>query len=204
MKILLTAFDPFGGESINPAQEVAAALPERIGGAEIVKLWIPTVFDKAAEMTARAMDELRPDAVVSLGQAGGRKAVTPERIAINLMDARIPDNAGFQPVDQPVVPGGPAAYFATLPVRRMAEAIEKAGLPAQISNTAGTYVCNCLLYTLLHTAAVEYPGMPGGFIHVPYALEQLPGKPKGTPGLALQQIAQGLSCAIEAIAEAWT
>ena len=86
----------------------------------------------------------------------------------------------------------------------MTETIEKAGLPAQISNTAGTYVCNCLLYTLLHTAAVEYPGMPGGFIHVPYALEQLPGKPEGTPGLALQQITQGLSCAIEAIAEAWS
>ena len=119
--------------------------------------------------------------------ASGRPAAgqpsRPERVAINLMDARIPDNAGFQPVDQPVVPGGPAAYFATLPVRRMAEAIEKAGLPAQISNTAGTYVCNCLLYTLLHTAAVEYPGMPGGFIHVPYALEQLPGKPEGTLAL---------------------
>lgn len=141
--------------------------------------------------------------MLCVGQAGGRAAITPERVAINLMDARIPDNAGFQPVDQPVVPGGPDAYFATLPVRRMAETIEKAGIPAQISNTAGTYVCNCLLYTLLHTAAVEYPGMPGGFIHVPYALEQLPGKPEGTPGLALQQIAQGLSCAIEAIAEAW-
>ena len=142
--------------------------------------------------------------MLCVGQAGGRAAITPERVAINLMDARIPDNAGFRPVDQPVVPGGPAAYFATLPVRRMAETIEKAGLPAQISNTAGTYVCNCLLYTLLHTAAVEYPGMPGGFIHVPYALEQLPGKPEGIPGLALQQITRGLSCAIEAIAEAWT
>ena len=168
-KLLITGFDPFGGESVNPAYEAVRLLPDVVAGIKLCKLEAP-----------------------------------PERVAINLMDARIPDNAGFQPVDQPVVPGGPAAYFATLPVRRMAETIEKAGLPAQISNTAGTYVCNCLLYTLLHTAAVEYPGMPGGFIHVPYALEQLPGKPEGTPGLALQQIARGLSCAIEAIAEVWS
>ena len=204
MKMLVTGFTPFGGEQINPSWEAARRLPDRIGGAELIKHEIPTEFDASGAALHKLLTELRPDAVLCVGQAGGRAAITPERVAINLMDARIPDNAGFQPVDQPVVPGGPAAYFATLPVRRMAEAIEKAGLPAQISNTAGTYVCNCLLYTLLHTAAVEYPGMPGGFIHVPYALEQLPGKPEGTPGLALQQIARGLSCAIEAIAEAWT
>ena len=129
---------------------------------------MPTEFVRSGAVRRDALAAERPDAVLCVGQAGGRAAITPERVAINLMDARIPDNAGFQPVDQPVVPGGPDAYFATLPVRRMAETIEKAGIPAQISNTAGTYVCNCLLYTLLHTAAVEYPGMPGGFIHVPY------------------------------------
>ena len=129
MKILLTAFDPFGGESINPAQEVAAALPERIGGAEIVKLWIPTVFGKASEMITRAMDELRPDAVISLGQAGGRKAVTPERIAINWMDARIPDNAGHQPKEQFIEAGGPDGCFSTLPVEVMVAAIREIGLP---------------------------------------------------------------------------
>ena len=204
MKILLTGFDPFGGETVNPAFEAVKLLPDTIAGAEIVKQEVPTEFIRAGEVLEAAIQANQPDVVICIGQAGGRSAITPEKVAINLMDARIPDNAGFQPVDQPVVPGGPAAYFATLPVRRMAEAIEKAGLPAQISNTAGTYVCNCLLYTLLHTAAVEYPGMPGGFIHVPYALEQLPGKPEGTPGLALQQIARGLSCAIEAIAEAWS
>ena len=191
-KLLITGFDPFGGEPVNPAYEAVRLLPDVVAGIKLCKLEVPTEFVRSGAVLRNAL------------AAGGRAAITPERVAINLMDARIPDNAGFQPVDQPVVPGGPAAYFATLPVRRMAEAIEKAGLPAQISNTAGTYVCNCLLYTLLHTAAVEYPGMPGGFIHVPYALEQLPGKPEGTPGLALQQIAQGLSCAIEAIAEAWT
>lgn len=203
-KLLITGFDPFGGESVNPAYEAVRLLPDVIAEIELCKLEVPTEFVCSGAILRDALAAERPDAVLCVGQAGGRAAITPERVAINLMDARIPDNAGFQPVDQPVVPGGPAAYFATLPVRRMAEAIEKAGLPAQISNTAGTYVCNCLLYTLLHTAAVEYPGMPGGFIHVPYALEQLPGKPEGTPGLALQQIARGLSCAIEAIAEAWT
>ena len=179
-------------------------LPDVVAEIKLCKLEVPTEFVRSGAVLRDALAAERPDAVLCVGQAGGRAAITPERVAINLMNARIPDNAGFQPVDQPVVPGGPAAYFATLPVRRMAEAIEKAGIPAQISNTAGTYVCNCLLYTLLHTAAVEYPGMPGGFIHVPYALEQLPGKPEGTPGLALQQITRGLSCAIEAIAEAWT
>ena len=191
-KLLITGFDPFGGELVNPAYEAVRLLPDVVAGIKLCKLEVPTEFVRSGAILRDAL------------AAGGRAAITPERVAINLMDARIPDNAGFQPVDQPVVPGGPAAYFATLPVRRMVEAIEKAGLPAQISNTAGTYVCNCLLYTLLHTAAVEYPGMPGGFIHVPYALEQLPGKPEGTHGLALQQIARGLSCAIEAIAEAWS
>ena len=193
MKILLTAFDPFGGESINPAQEVAAALPERIGGAEIVKLWIPTVFDKAAEMTARAMDELRPDAVVSLGQAGGRKAVTPERIAINWMDARIPDNAGQQPVDAPIVPSGPAAYFATVPVKDMVRAIQEAGVPSELSNSAGTYVCNHLLYCVLHHAG---PGVRAGFIHVPCIPEQTAGTDR--PSLPLAQLVAALEAAVAA------
>ena len=205
-KLLITGFDPFGGESVNPAYEAVRLLPDVVAGIKLCKLEVPTEFVRSGAVLRDALAAERPDAVLCVGQAGGRAAITPERVAINLMDARIPDNAGFQPVDgDPFRREGCAgASFATLPVRRMAEAIEKAGLPAQISNTAGTYVCNCLLYTLLHTAAVEYPGMPGGFIHVPYALEQLPGKPEGTPGLALQQIARGLSCAIEAIAEAWT
>ena len=170
-KLLITGFDPFGGEPVNPAYEAVRLLPDVVAGIKLCKLEVPTEFVRSGAVLRDALAAERPDAVLCVGQAGGRAAITPERVAINLMDARIPDNAGFQPVDQPVVPGGPDAYFATLPVRRMAETIEKAGIPAQISNTAGTYVCNCLLYTLLHTAAVEYPGMPGGFIHVPYALE---------------------------------
>ena len=117
------------------------------------------------------------------------------------MDARIPDNAGYQPIDMPVVPDGPAAYFSTLPIKAIVTRIQSAGLPSAVSNTAGTYVCNSLLYTLLHTAALEYPGLRGGFLHVPYAMEQLSGKPDGTFGMPLPDIARALTCAVEAIAE---
>ena len=201
-KLLLTGFEPFGGESVNPSWEtVSRAAAE---GFEVRKVCLPVTFDGAAQRICEEIRSFDPDVLVMVGQAGGRKGVTVERVAINLADARIPDNAGAQPEDAPLAENAPAAYFSTLPTREMVRAITEQGIPAALSYSAGTYVCNCLLYTLLHTAAVEYPGMPGGFIHVPYALEQLPGKPEGTPGLALQQIAQGLSCAIEAIAEAWT
>ncbi len=198
MKILLTAFDPFGGESINPAQEVAAALPERIGGAEIVKLWIPTVFDKAAEMTARAMDELRPDAVVSLGQAGGRKAVTPERIAINWMDARIPDNAGHQPKEQFIEAGGPDGCFSTLPVETMAAAIREIGLPGEVSLSAGSFVCNEVMYRVLRHAARTMSGTICGFIHIPFLPEQVREKPD-MPCLSLEDMVRALTAALEVV-----
>ncbi len=199
MTILVTAFDPFGGESINPAREAAAALPEQIGGAKIVTLWIPTVFGKGADQVAAAMDQLHPDAVVSLGQAGGRKAVTPERIAINLMDARIPDNEGQQPAEQPIEPGGPDGCFSTLPVSAMAQAIREAGLPGEVSNTAGTFVCNQVMYRVLRHAAKTMPDTRCGFIHVPYLPEQAEGKP-GTPSLSLPEIVRALTAALEVVA----
>ena len=199
MTILVTAFDPFGGESINPAREAAAALPEQIGGARIVTLWIPTVFEKGAAMVTAAMDQLRPDAVVSLGQAGGRKAVTPERIAINLMDARIPDNEGQQPLEQIIEPGGPDGCFSTLPVAAMAEAIRKADLPGEVSNTAGTFVCNQVMYCTLRHAAKAMPDTKCGFIHVPYLPEQAEGKP-GTPFLSLAEIVKALTAALAVVA----
>ena len=198
MKILLTAFDPFGGESINPAQEVAAALPERIGGAEIVKLWIPTAFGKAAEMTTRAMDELRPDAVVSLGQAGGRKAMTPERIAINWMDARIPDNAGHQPKEQFIEAGGPDGCFSTLPVEAMAAAIREIGLPGEVSLSAGSFVCNEMMYRLLRHAARTMPDTRCGFIHIPFLPEQVREKPD-MPCLSLEDMVRALTAALEVV-----
>ena len=167
MKILLTAFDPFGGETENISQQVLEALPDRVAGAELVKLLLPTVFRAAGERALEAAERIRPDAVLSLGQAAGRRALTPERVAVNLMDARIPDNAGFQPMDEPVVPGGPAAYFSTLPVKAMVRAMEAAGAPAQLSLSAGTFVCNSLMYTLLHWAALSAPEIRCGFLHLP-------------------------------------
>ena len=200
-KLLITGFDPFGGESVNPAFEAVRLLPDEIAGFKLCKLEIPTEFIRSGVILKGALRTEQPDAVLCVGQAGGRTAVTPERVAINLMDARIPDNAGYQPIDEPIAPDGPAAYFSTLPVKAIAERIQSAGLPAAVSNTAGTYVCNSLLYTLLHTAAREYPSLRGGFIHVPYAIEQLSGKPKGTYGMDLRDIARALTCSVEAIAE---
>ena len=166
-KLLITGFDPFGGEQVNPAFEAVRLLPDEIAGLELCKLEIPTEFIKSGVILKDALRAVHPNAVLCVGQAGGRTAVTPERVAINLMDARIPDNAGYQPIDTPVVPDGPAAFFSTLPVKAIAARIQSDGLPAAVSNTAGTYVCNSLLYTLLHTAALEYPGLRGGFLHAP-------------------------------------
>ena len=200
-KLLITGFDPFGGESVNPAFEAVRLLPDEIAEFELCKLEIPTEFVKSGVILKAALRAVHPDAVLCVGQAGGRTAITPERVAINLMDARIPDNAGYQPIDMPVVPDGPAAYFSTLPIKAIVTRIQSAGLPSAVSNTAGTYVCNSLLYTLLHTASLEYPGLRGGFLHVPYAMEQLSGKPDGTFGMPLPDIARALTCAVEAIAE---
>ncbi len=198
MNILVTAFDPFGGEQINPAQQAVEGLAVVIGVATIHKLIVPTVFGKAAEDVIAAMDKLRPDAVICVGQAGGRRAVTPERVAINIMDANILDNAGQQPCDESIVADGPAAYFSTLPVKSMVQAIRDAGLPGEISNSAGTFVCNSLLYSVLHHAALHMPDTRAVFIHVPYIPEQTAGK-DGVPSMPLKDIVRALSAAIEGI-----
>lgn len=202
MKILVTAFDPFGGEAINPAQEAVAALPPEIEGAQVITLTVPTEFGRSLEAALQAIDEHAPDAVVCIGQAGGRTAITPERIAINIDDARIPDNAGRWPIDEPVVPGGPAAYVATLPVKAMVQAIRGAGLSSELSNTAGTFVCNHLMYGVLHHAAVEArnagPAYRAGFVHVPFVPEQVAERP-GSPSLPLADTTRGLVAAIAAV-----
>ena len=200
MKILLTAFDPFGGETVNPALEAVRAVPDGIAGAEIVRLTVPTVFGRSIETVYEVMKRERPDAVLCVGQAGGRAGLSVERVAINLIDARIADNEGSRPLDTPVFPGGPAAFFSTLPVKAVAEAIEAAGVPAAVSYTAGTFVCNQLMYGVLWHIAEEFPGMRGGFIHVPYLPEQVLGKPN-TPSLSKEEIVRGLVAAIAAIAE---
>jgi len=200
MKILVTGFDPFGGEKVNPAYEAVKLLPDEIGGAEIVKLEIPTVFSKSGPAVEAGIQEHHPDVVLNIGQAGGRSCVTIERVAVNLAEARIPDNAGEQPMDQPLQPDGPAAYFTTLPVKAMVKNVRDHGLPCHISYTAGTYVCNCVMYNVLHMAATKYPNIRAGFIHVPFANEQVVEKANGTPSASLETIAKALEYAIEAVA----
>ena len=194
MKVLVTGFDPFGGERVNPAYEAVKALPDTLDSAQIYKRELPTAFARSAAALEGYLCELQPDIVLCVGQAGGRAAVTPEMVAINLRYAAIPDNAGLQPQDIPCAEDGPAAYFATVPVREMARAIAQAGLPGSVSYTAGTFVCNDLLYTLLHhyhDTAVRV-----GFIHVPF----LPGQAgQGQPSMALDDIVRALCAAIEAL-----
>lgn len=198
--ILFTGFEPFGGETVNPALEAVRRLPDSAAGVPIRRLRLPTSFRRAGETLLEAVDAWRPEAVVCVGQAGGRKAVTPEKIAINYIDARIPDNDGAQPADVPIRADGPAAYFATLPVRAIDEAIRAAGVPCAVSYSAGCYVCNFVMYTLLDHLARTAPDVLGGFIHVPYAAEQTAGKPAGTPSLTVAQMTQALTCAAGVIA----
>lgn len=198
MKLLITGFDPFGGEKTNPAIEAVKRLPAAIAGATVVPLEIPTVFGTCAEVVRQAIITERPDVVLSVGQAGGRSALTPERIAINLDDGRIPDNAGFQPVDQPIQPNGPAAYFTQLPVKAMVQAIRQAGLPSHVSTTAGTYVCNHIMYQVQHLRATEFPQLQAGFIHIPFLPEQVVQR-SGVPSLSLTDDVRGLTAAIRAI-----
>lgn len=189
-KLLITGFDPFGGADINPAWEAVKLLPEEIGDFVLYKLEIPTVFGFAAEMVLAKAAELCPDVILCVGQAGGRSAVTPERIAVNIRDAKIPDNAGNRPEGQFVIADGPAAYFATVPVMEMAQAIRDVNISGVVSNSAGAFVCNDTLYLLLH----HYAGtdVKVGFVHVPWLPEQ------GSPSLPLAQTAAALEAAIRA------
>jgi len=198
MKLLLTAFTPFDGEKINPALEAVKLVKDRIGNLLIVKLEVPTVFGKSIDTVREAIEREKPDFVLSIGQAGGRAEITPERVAINLDDARIPDNEGNQPIDEPIFPDGENAYFSTLPVKAMVEAIRKEGLPSSLSNSAGTYVCNHLMYGVLYYLD-KRPVIKAGFIHVPYIPEQTKNK-KEMPALELSEIVRGLEAAITAIA----
>jgi pyroglutamyl-peptidase len=193
-KLLITGFDPFGGESLNPSWEAVRALPATIGPWQVERLMLPTVFGRAAAAVLQAAEKLQPDAVICVGQAGGRSGITPEVVGINLREARIPDNAGQQPVNEPVVPGAPAAYFATLPVRGMVAAMQEEGIACGLSYTAGAFVCNDVLYTLLHH--YDGTGVQAGFIHVPWLPEQAK---EGQPSMPLSGIVRGLTAAIAAL-----
>ena len=190
-RILVTGFDPFGGQPVNPAREAVLRLPDTVGGYEITKLEIPTVFGLAAETVLQAASELQPHAILCVGQAGGRAAVTPEVVAINLREASIPDNAGNIPVNTPVVENAPAAYFATLPVRDMVRAVKERGIPCALSYTAGTFVCNDLLYTLLHH--YRDTDVRVGFVHIPYLPEQAG---EGVPSMELDTVVEALTAMI--------
>lgn len=191
-KMLITGFEPFGGESINPSWEAVARLPDEIGNWSLTKVRIPVEFGVAADTVMQVAEKIVPDAIVCVGQAGGRDAVTPELVGINLRHSSVPDNGGYQPTDEPVVAGGADAYFSTLPVRKMAEATVAVGVPSSVSYSAGSYVCNDLLYTLLHRYRESDTRV--GFVHIPYATEQ--GK---TPAMDLSTLVKGLSAAIAAM-----
>ncbi len=198
MKILVTGFDPFDKETINPACEAVKSLPKEIAGSQIVPLIVPTVFYQSIDVIEHAIEQENPDVILSIGQAGGRAAITVERIGINVDDARIKDNKGQQIIDEPVVQGGPAAYFSTLPIKAMVKAMNDAGVMAGVSNTAGTFVCNHVMYGVLHLCATQYPDKRAGFVHIPFLPEQTADKPQA-PSMSLEMIVKGLCAAIEVI-----
>ncbi|MBS5950974.1 MAG: pyroglutamyl-peptidase I [Clostridium sp.] len=200
MKILITGFDPFGGENINPALEAVKKLPDTILGQEIIKIEIPTVFRKSLEKIEENIEKHNPDVVISVGQAGGRFGVTPERVAINMDDARIKDNEGNQPIDISIYEDGEAAYFSNLPIKAMVKEMTDNGIPASVSNSAGTFVCNHVMYGILYLVDKKYPNIRGGFIHVPYIPSQVTTKPN-TPSMSIDDIAKGLELSIKAIIE---
>ena len=189
-KLLITGFDPFGGESLNPSWEAVKRLPDTVGNYELYKLQIPTIFGVASKKVLNMAAEIKPDLILCIGQAGGRAAVTPERIAVNIRDARIPDNAGNQPQGEFIDSNGPAAYFSTVPVKEMAENICALQLPATVSNSAGAFVCNDTLYALLHH--FNGSNTQVGFIHIPYLPQQ------GAPSLPLEDTVKALIAAINA------
>ena len=183
MKVLTTGFDPFGGAAINPAYEAVKLLPDTIEDGEVL---------------AKAIEEQQPDIVICVGQAGGRSDISIEKVAINLMEARIPDNEKQQPLNQAIHDDGETAYFATIPVKAMVSKVKEAGVPSSVSYTAGTFVCNDIMYRLLYLADKENKAIKGGFIHVPYLPEQVVDLPVGTPSLPVETIAKGLAAAVAA------
>ena len=197
--VLVTGFDPFGGEGLNPSWEVCRQLPAEIAGLRVERCKVPCEFRRAIETVAAAIERHRPALVVCLGQAGGRAQLSVERVAINVDDARTGDNSGAAPIDEPIAANGPAAYFATLPIKAAAAAMRAAGVPAAVSNSAGTYVCNHLMYGVLHFLAASGIPARAGFIHLPYAEEQVLDKP-AMPALSLATMAKGVEAAIAAAA----
>lgn len=195
--LLVTGFEPFGGEDVNPAQQLLGRLAgRRIGGHRIAAVALPCAFGAALTELAHALEGERPALVLGLGQAGGRARLSLERVAVNLIDARIPDNSGAQPVDVPVIAGAPDAYFATLPVKACLQALVARGLPAELSLSAGSFVCNAVFFALRHLAERASPRPRVGFLHVPFLPAQAARHP-GAPSMALETMLAGIECVLQ-------
>jgi len=194
MRVLVTGFEPFGEEKINPSWEAVKELPEKISKAEIVKHELPVSFKKVKEILPNLIDEVKPDITILTGQAGGRTNITVERVAINVMDSKKEDNDGYKPEDEPIYENAPAAYFATIPIKRVVKALQENKIPAMVSNTAGTYVCNTAMYVALHHIATNNLNAKAGFIHVPYIPEQV--LEKAQPSMSLEMIRKAIEIAV--------
>lgn len=199
MKIIVTGFAPFGGETINPSYEAVKLLPDTLDGCQLIKLEMPVSYDACRTILEWMIPLYRPDGVICIGQAKGRTAITPEYVAINLKHSVTPDNSDVVYLDKPVIPDGPAAYFTTLPVREMVTDLQNANLPGFVSYTAGTYVCNCLMYHLMHMLNTQYPQTKGGFIHVPYSNEQVEGKSLPLYSMEISDIARGIKVCLRTL-----
>lgn len=197
MKILLTGFDPFGEDKINPSIELVKKVDGKIGNTQIFKLEIPTVFKKSGQILEENIKKIRPDVILCIGQAGGRSAISVERIAINIDDARIFDNSGEKPIDEKLRDDGENAYFSNLPIKKIVEEIKKENIPAEISNSAGTFVCNHLMYEALYLAK-KYKNIRAGFIHIPYLPEQVLNK-TNTASMDLENSLRAINIAIRTI-----
>lgn len=197
-KVLLTGFQPFGGEAINPSWQAVSRLQDQtIDGWEIVAAEIPVVRYESMQLITALIEEHQPGIIINVGQAGGCEEMRVERIGVNIDDYGIPDNAGNQPIDEPIVPGGPAACFSTLPIKAMVAAMKEAGVPAVVSNSAGTYLCNHIAYSVPHILQKEQLNAIGGFIHIPFLPEQAT-KFKGRASMSLDTLIKGLTAAIKA------
>jgi len=200
MKILLTGFEPFGGEIINPAYEILKTLPESINGHKLVKRQIPTSYNESINEIKTLLETEKPNVVLSLGQAGGSHGLVVEKVGLNLRDANAPDNDGHRASHEIIFEDGDTAYYSNLPVKAMVKRIMENNVPASLSYSAGAYVCNNVLYALLYFAKNHYNNMRCGFIHVPYFPEQIIGK-RNTFYMTPEEMARGLMAAIQAITE---
>jgi len=195
LTFLVTGFTPFNGEKINPSWQIVKALPGAVSGYKIIKLRVPTEFGRSINVVIKAIDKLKPDIVLCLGQAGGRAQMSVERVAINVNDARIVDNAGVQPTDEAIAEDAPAAYFCTLPVKAMMQSMLDQNIPAEVSNTAGTFVCNHLIFGVLHHIALRQYPIRAGFMHVPFVDSQVVGR-DDVPSLTLPAMIEATKAAI--------